>query len=199
MPLTRRQHQILEFLKDNAEHFEQAPTLDELCACLGLRSRGSLHKHIRALIAEGYVEHMNGRRSGVRLTPGLGSADALPFLGRIAAGRQVAAVPQSETIQVPAHLRGHLDCFVLQVAGDSMCEAGILDGDYAVIEHRRTAHNGEIVVALVRGEETTLKKIHQQPDRVMLIPANRGMEPLVFAPAEVEIQGVLVGLMRSYG
>lgn len=199
MPLTRRQHQILEYLKDNAEHFERAPTLDELCACLGLRSRGSLHKHIRALIAEGYVEPMNGRQAGVQLTPGLGSADALPFLGRIAAGRQIAPTPQSETIQVPAHLRGHRDCYVLQISGDSMCEAGILDGDYAVIEHRRTARNGEIVVALVRGEETTLKKIHQTPDRVTLMPANRAMEPLVFSPAEVEIQGVLVGLMRNYG
>ncbi|NEX22097.1 repressor LexA [Thiorhodococcus mannitoliphagus] len=199
MPLTRRQHEILEYLKDNTEHFEQAPTLDQLCACLGLRSRGSLHKHIQALIAEGYVEPIKGRHAGVRLTPGLGSADALPYLGKIAAGRQIAAVPQSETMLVPEHLRTQRDCYVLQVSGDSMREAGILDGDYAVIEHRQTASNGEIVVALVRGEETTLKRIRQESDRILLIAENPDMAPLVFSPSEVEIQGVLVGLMRNYG
>ena len=79
-----------------------------------------------------------------------------------------------------------------------MCEAGILDGDYVVIEHRQTAHNGEIVVALIRGEETTLKRIAQEPGLVTLLPANRALEPLRFEPGEVEIQGVLVGQMRAY-
>ncbi|MBK1723804.1 transcriptional repressor LexA [Thiocystis violacea] len=199
MPLTRRQHEIFEYLKENIEHFAEAPSLDVLCDHLGLRSRGSLRKHIQALVAEGYVEPLHGRHAGVRLTPGLGSEDALPFLGRIAAGRQIEAVPQCETIQVPAHLRTHRNCYVLQVTGDSMCEAGILDGDYVVIEHRRVASNGETVVALVRGEETTLKNIQQEPDRVLLIPRNSAMQPLEFAPHEVEIQGVLVGLMRNYG
>ena len=86
----------------------------------------------------------------------------------------------------------------MQVTGDSMCEAGILDGDYVVIESRDTAHNGEIVVALIRGEEVTLKRIVQEPGRVTLFPANAALAPVSFAPDEVAIQGVLVGQMRAY-
>jgi repressor LexA len=165
---------------------------------LGLSSRGSLHKHVQALIAAGFVEPLDGRHRGIRLVAQEPSTDALPFLGRIAAGRPIEALPQGETIQVPPQLRTAGPCYVLQVRGDSMCEAGILDGDYVVIEHRTTARNGDIVVALIRGEEVTLKRIVQEPGRVTLVPENTALAPVAYAPADIEIQGVVVGQMRAY-
>jgi repressor LexA len=165
---------------------------------LGLRSRGSLHKHVQALIAAGLVEPLNGLRRGIRLAAPASSADTLPLLGRIAAGRPIEALPQAQTIQIPPCLRTAKPCFVLQVTGDSLCEAGILDGDYVVIESRDTAPNGAIVVALIRGAEVTLKRIVQEPGRVTLCPANAALAPIAYAPEEVTIQGVLVGQMRAY-
>lgn len=198
MRLTRRQQQILDFLRENAEQFEHPPTLDEFCAMLGLRSRGSLHKHVQALIEAGFVEPMAGQHRGIRVIADEPVEDGIPFLGKIAAGRPIEALPQPEHIQVPPHLRTDKPCYVLQVVGDSMCEAGILDGDQVVIEQRETARNGEIVVALVRGEEVTLKRILQKPGRTILYPENSAMEAMELDPDEVQIQGVLVGQMRSY-
>jgi repressor LexA len=210
MALTRRQQQVLDRLhrRDNAG--ESPPTLDELCALLGLRSRGSLHKHIQALVAAGLVEPLRGQHRGVRLAPqpqpdpdpdpdpDQARDDLLPLLGKIAAGRPIEAVAQPEQIEVPSHLRTSRPCYVLQVAGDSLCEAGILDGDYVVIEQRDHARNGEIVVALIRGEEVTLKRIMQEPGRVLLYPENSAMQAMEYQPDEVQIQGVLVGQMRAY-
>jgi repressor LexA len=175
MQLTRRQQEIYATLRDNAERFEHPPSYDELCRLLGLSSRGSLHKHIQALVQAG-----------------------IPLIGTIAAGRPIEAVPQPEFMQVPDELLGTRPCYVLRVQGDSMIEAGILDGDYVVIEQRDSARNGEIVVALINNEEATLKRIEQQPGRVMLHPANASLTPLVYSPDEVQIQGVLRGLLRSY-
>jgi repressor LexA len=198
MRLTHRQQQILEVLRQQAADGAPAPSLDGLCGLLGLRSRGSLHKQVQALVAAGLVEPLDRQHRGIRLAPEEPAPDTLPFLGKIAAGRPIEALPQAETIQIPPRLRTARPCYVLQVTGDSMCEAGILDGDYVVIEHRQTARNGEIVVALIRGEETTLKRIVQEPGRVTLVPENSSLEPITLAPEEVEIQGVLVGQMRAY-
>ncbi len=196
--LTPRQQEVLDVLRQHAADFDRPPTLDTLCSMLGLRSRGSLHKHVQALVAAGLVEPPDRRRRGIRPVAQAPDGDALPFLGKIAAGRPIDALPQAETIEVPPRLRTSKPCYVLQVTGDSMCEAGILDGDYVVVEQRETARNGEIVVALIRGEETTLKRILQEPGQVTLLPENRTLEPATFAPEEVAIQGVLVGQMRAY-
>jgi repressor LexA len=198
MRLTRRQQEILDFLRDHAEQLAHPPTLNELCAMLGLRSRGSLHKRVQALVAAGFLESMDGQHRGIRLVPEVSVDEGIPFLGTIAAGRPIEAVPQPEFIQVPPRLRTERPCYVLRVRGDSMRDAGILDGDYAVIEQRETARDGEIVVALVRGEEVTLKRILQEPGRVILYPENSSMAALELDPNEVQIQGVLVGQMRSY-
>jgi repressor LexA len=197
MQVTPRQQQVLERLQQHAADGGEAPSLAGLCALLGLRSRGSLHKHVQALVAAGLVEPLDGLHRGVRLSAAA-AGDALPLLGKIAAGRPIEAVPQAERIEVPPLLRTAGSCYVLQITGDSMCEAGILDGDYVVIEHRDSARNGEIVVALIRGEEVTLKRIWQEPGRVTLVPANATLEPVRYAPEEVAIQGVLVGQMRRY-
>ena len=202
--LTRRQLEIYDYLRDHLDDFPHPPTLDELCEALGLSSRGSLHKQIQALIEAGLVEPMNNQRRGIRLADpdaepaATGDEDVLPLYGRIAAGQPIEAIANPEAIRVPPSLHTDRPCYVLEVKGDSMIEEGILDGDWVVIEQRNQARNGEIVVALVDGEEATLKRIEQQPDRVILHPANSAMEPMVFRPDQVQIQGVLVGQMRSY-
>lgn len=198
MALTRRQQEILTVLRTHAAEHNPPPTLDELCARLGLRSRGSLHKHIQALIGAGFIEPIDGRRRGIRLTEGSSDDAHLPLLGKIAAGRPIAALPQPESIEVPAQLRTGRPCYVLQVEGDSMRDIGILDGDWVVIEQRDHADDGEIVVALIDGEEATLKRILQRPEQVLLYPENSSMAAQEYLPDSVRIQGVLVGQMRRY-
>ena len=198
MQLTKRQAEIYHYLLDNAEHFDHPPTHDELCQALGLSSRGSLHKHIQALIEAGLVEPMDRSHRGIRLVDQGELQAGIPFLGRIAAGRPIEAVTQPEFMQVPDELLGTGPCYILQVRGDSMIEEGILDNDYVVIEQRDSARNGEIVVALVNNEEATLKRIEQQPGQVILHPANASMKPMSYAPDAVQIQGVLRGLLRRY-
>ncbi len=197
--LTRRQREILDCLRDHGRVFDHPPTLDELAAALGLRSRGSLHKQVQALVDAGLVEPMNRTRRGVRLTAqARRREDGLPLLGRIAAGRPIEAVADSERLEVPRSLRTREDCYVLQVRGDSMIEDGILDGDWIVVEPREQASNGEVVVALVDGADATVKRLLQRPGEVVLIPANSAMEPIHLAPGRVSIQGVVVGQMRRY-
>jgi len=196
--LTRRQQQIYNYLIENQASFDQPPSHGELCQALGLASRGSLHKHIQALIRAGLVEPMERSQRGIRLVEQAQEEEGIPLLGTIAAGRPIEAVPQAETMRVPDELLGNRPCYVLRVSGDSMIEAGILDGDYVVIEQRDSAGNGEIVVALVANEEVTLKRIEQKPGQVILHPANAFLKPMTYSPDEVQIQGVLKGLLRSY-
>jgi len=197
--LTRRQRDVLAFLRDNAHRFVHPPTLDELCDAMGLASRGSMHKHVRALVECGLIDRLGHKQRGVRLTErAAASAVAIPFLGYIAAGRPIEALSNAETIEVPQALRRRRACYVLQVRGDSMIEDGILDGDRVVIEQRDAARNGEVVVALIDGQEATLKRIEQRPGKVVLHPANAALAPLTYAPERVQIQGVVVGLMRRY-
>ena len=198
MSLTRRQQEIYAYLLENRDYFDHPPSHDELCQVLGLSSRGSLHKHIQALIQAGLVEPMDRSQRGIRLVEQPQEEDGIPVLGTIAAGCPIEAVAQAETMRVPDQLLGSRPCFVLQVSGDSMIEAGILDGDYVVIEQRDSANNGEIVVALVADEDVTLKRIDQKPGRVILHPENAGMKPMTYLPDEVTIQGVLKGLLRRY-
>jgi len=200
--LTRRQQEIYDYLREHLDDFAHPPTLDELCDALGLKSRGSLHKQIQALIEAGLVEPMNNLRRGIRLVDDeiavAADNDALPLYGYIAAGRPIEAISNPEMIEVPAQLRTANPCYVLEVRGDSMIEEGILDGDWVVIEHREQARNGEIIVALVDGEEATLKRLEKRANEVILHPANSSLSAMHFSPGRVQIQGVLVGQMRRY-
>lgn len=201
VPVTARQQAILEILRECARE-GSSPTLDEICHALGLRSRGSLHKHVRALIQAGLVEAPRGRRRSLRLSAAAAGAgqedDTLPLLGRIAAGHPIEAVGEQERIAVPRQLRGQGACYVLEVRGDSMVDEGILDGDWVIVESRSHARNGELVVALVDGEAATLKRIEQRPGRVILYPANPAHEAQTYPPERVTLQGVVVGQMRRY-
>ena len=209
--LTPHQRRVLEALQQFAAE-GHAPSLDELAEALDLRSRGSLHKHIRALEAAGYVQAARGRHRGIRLTPDVlealatdpgaaseeRSSTTLPLLGRIAAGQPIEAMENPEPVEVPQGLRGKGECYVLEVKGDSMQDAGILDGDWVVIESRSHAQNGEIVVALIDSEHATLKRIEQTPNGVLLHAENPAYPPLHVALEQLQIQGVLVGQMRRY-
>jgi repressor LexA len=203
--LTRRQREIFDFIRDNHANFTYPPTLEELCAALGMASRGSLHKHVSALIDAGLLEpFQSNKQGGIRLTEQAlrlsRSCDvhSLPWVGKIAAGRPIEALEDIQYMTVPEALQSDKPCYVLQIKGDSMIEAGIFDGDWVVVEQRSHAGNGEIVVALVDQSEATLKYIQQTEDSVMLIPANAGMQAMVYRPDQVVIQGVVVGQMRSY-
>jgi repressor LexA len=158
-----------------------------------------MHKHVQGLIEGGLVEPMDGRHRGVRLRrETVEGPGRLPLLGRIAAGRPIEALENPEPVEVPERLRGGGRCYALEVRGDSMVEEGILDGDWIVVESRGHARNGEVVVALIDGEAATLKRIEQRPGVVVLHPANAALVPLEYSPDRVQIQGVLVGQMRSY-
>ena len=197
--LTKRQQNIYDYLLARHAAGDPPPTLDELCDELGLRSRGSMHAQVKALVDSHLVEPMNGKQRGVRVRA---SDERVPtqlaLLGNIAAGRPIEAIEIPEHIDVPAHLRTDNSCYVLRVKGDSMIEDGILDGDCVIIESKDYARNGEIVVALIDGMDATLKRIYQRPNEVVLAPANSDMKPICMSPERVTIQGVVVGQMRSY-
>ena len=122
----------------------------------------------------------------------------LPLHGRIAAGMPIEALEGQSTLPVPAALLGAGEHYALEVSGDSMIEAGILDGDYALVRRTNTARDGEIVVALIRGEEATLKYLHRDHGMIRLDPANGAYDPQIYKPGEVEVQGKLAGLLRRY-
>jgi len=197
--LTRRQQDIYDFLCDYYMSSEIPLTLDELCQAIGMKSRGSMHKHIQALVASGLVQPANKKQRGIRLTNSPSNLNNPIYLrGTIAAGSPIQAFDNPEIFDVPDQLTGKGSCFILQVKGESMIEDGILDGDWVVIEQRNHARNGEIVVALVDGHDATLKHIEQKPGEIILHPANSSMESMHYLTEQVEIQGVLVGQMRSY-
>jgi repressor LexA len=197
--LTRRQQTVFDYICELDSLGAPAPTLDELCEALNLRSRGSMHKHVQALIAAGLVEPMAGKQRGVRLLeqPDKNPAQ-LPLFGYIAAGKPIEAIENPESIEVPPVLRSEKPCYVLKVRGDSMIENGILEGDWVIVEQRDHARNGEIVVALIDGSDATLKRITQRRGQVRLSPANSTMKPMIYSPKRVQIQGVVVGQMRAY-
>ena len=189
----------------NQDNFKHPPTLEELCYGIGVKSRGSLHAHIKALIEANLIEAPERKQRGIRLTEyarqligGSDNESGLPFVGTIAAGRPIEAVETISYMAIPDQLKTQKPCYVLKIKGDSMIEQGIFDGDWVIIEQRSYARNGEIVVALVNKAEATLKFIEQYPHETLLIPANAKMEAMRYKPEQVEIQGVLVGQMRSY-
>ena len=205
LTLTRKQQEIFDFLIQNQDSFRHPPTLEELCASLGVSSRGSLHAHIKALVDAKLIESPERKQRGIRLTDyarqfisGMEAEASLPFVGTIAAGRPIEAVETISYMAIPDQLKTEKPCYVLKIKGDSMVEEGIFDGDWVIIEQRSYARNGEIVVALINKSEATLKFIEQYPHETLLIPANSKMEAMRYKPEQVEIQGVLVGQMRSY-
>ncbi|RMG31245.1 MAG: transcriptional repressor LexA [Gammaproteobacteria bacterium] len=196
--LTPTQRRLLDFLERYWALHGQAPTLAEMGEALGIRSRGTVHRHVQALVAAGHLRRIPGRKRGLALVRGL-EHPALPLLGRIAAGRPIEAIPDEDRLDLAEFLLGP-GRFALRVQGDSMVGAGILDGDTVVVESCEDAPDGAIVVALIDNEEATLKRLRHRPDgTLMLIPENPDLRPLIYPAHRVRIQGRVVGVLRSYG
>jgi repressor LexA len=205
MALTRRQREIYDFISQFVEAQGYSPSLEEIAAAFGLSSVATVHKHVKHLVDKGYLRKAWNRSRSVEPVPAEDAAPSiqLPILGSVAAGRPIEAIePDSgtaETFSVPADMVPHSkDHYVLRVRGDSMIEDQICDGDLVVIEGRREARNGETVVALVDGTEATLKRFYRNGADVKLVPANHTMSPMEFHASQVEIRGVVRGLIRNF-
>jgi repressor LexA len=200
LPLTKRQREILDYLHDFIQQHGYAPSLEEIGRRFGLSSLATVHKHLTNLQEKGFIKRAWNRSRSVEMIPtnSPGRAIELPLLGYVAAGSPIEAVASSETIAVPEDLVGRRDTYVLRVRGNSMIDEQICDGDFVIVEDRKTAQNGETVVALLGGSDVTLKKLYRENGRVRLQPANPAMQPLFIDPDQLQVQGVVVGVMRKY-
>jgi repressor LexA len=200
MALTRRQREVLDVIREFIGTNGYSPSLEEIGSTLGLSSVATVHKHVTHLVDKGLVRRVWNQNRSIELAEGTaGRALDLPLYGTIAAGFPLEAIPSTETITVPADMvSGRGRTFVLKIQGDSMTGEQIREGDYVVIEERQTARDGETVVALVDGSEATLKRFYRDGSTVRLQPAHPTMQPIVLAAERVQVQGVVVGLIRKY-
>jgi repressor LexA len=200
LPLTKRQREVLDYLNDFIQQHGYAPSLEEIGRRFGLSSLATVHKHLTNLQEKGFIKRAWNRSRSVEMVQMRtgGRAIELPLLGYVAAGSPIEAVAGNETIAVPENLAGKRDSYVLRVKGDSMIDEQIRDGDYVIVEDRRSADNGEMVIAMLHGSDVTLKKLYREHGRIRLQPANPAIQPIVVSPDDVQIQGVVVGVMRKY-
>lgn len=202
MPLTRRQSEILAFIRQYSGDQGYAPTLQEIGNRFGLSSVATVHKHVAQLVAKGYLKR--GRRNASRDlevvgdSPTAGRSVAVPLLGSVAAGLPIEALPDAEEVWLPEQWLGRRRTYALRVRGNSMIDEQIRDGDVVVVEERETARNGETVIALVDGENVTVKQYQRRGAIIRLIPANQSMEPLEYPEERVRIQGVVTGVLRRF-
>jgi len=201
MYLTRRQKEILDFLNGFIAEHGYAPTIEEIGEHFSLRSLATVHKHLSNLQEKGLIKRAWNRSRALELVPSEVKVQAveLPLLGRVAAGTPIEAIEASETIFVPEDMVGRRETYVLQVKGDSMIDEQIRDGDFVIVENRRTARDGEMVIALLDGDSTTLKKLYREGGgKVRLQPANARVKPIVVDQDRLRIQGVVIGVLRKY-
>ena len=215
--LTAKQHELLLFIDAQLAKTGISPSFEEMKEALDLKSKSGVHRLISALEERGFIRRLANRARALEVlkvpetksTPATASVTVLPpraandildipLHGRIAAGTPIEALQGTDTLPVPAALLGPGEHYALEVAGDSMVEVGILDGDYALVRKTDTARDGEIVVALVNNEEATLKTYRREGQMIRLDPANRMYEPQRYRPEQITIQGRLAGLIRRY-
>ena len=235
--LTKKQLELLTFLKNHLKKNDVPPSFDEMKDALNLKSKSGIHRLVSALEERGFIRRLPNRARAIEIIkttaiePSIKSVNetlpqrqfspnvipgnfpqairsednehnqiiALPLYGKIAAGDPIEAINDlSQNIAVPKSLLGQGDHYALQVEGDSMVEAGIFDGDTAIIKKCENAENGTIVVALVKNEEVTLKKLRKRNNSIALEPANPQYETRIFGPDQVKLQGKLVGIIRKY-
>lgn len=220
--LTAKQHELLRFIHDRLAETGVSPSFEEMKEALDLKSKSGVHRLISALEERHFLRRLPNRaralevvrlpeeavpaRSAVvadldavrRARQAGAAARPVPLVGRIAAGLPIEAIEDHEDLAVPATLLGPGEHYALQVVGDSMVEAGIFDGDFALIRKADEARDGEIVVALIDGSEATLKYFHREKGMVRLDPANVAHEPQRYLASRVKIQGKLAGLLRRY-
>lgn len=225
--LTAKQHELLVFINQRLDESGISPSFEEMKAALDLKSKSGVHRLIGALEERGFIRRLANRaralevmkmpeggnvggnnvarfapvketKPQIQIPVAANDVMEIPLHGKIAAGVPIEALEGQNSLSVPMALLGAGEHYALEVSGDSMIEAGILDGDYALIRKANTARDGEIVVALVRGEEATLKYLRREGQQIRLDPANGSYEPQYYAPHEVEVQGKLAGLLRRY-
>jgi len=206
MAITRRQRQLYDFISEFVQKNGYSPSFDEIRVGLKLSSLATVHKHISNLEKKGLLTRDYNRSRSIDLLPPKGrlkqamsvnTAMVLPIMGRIAAGQPIEAIQNPETISLADFVRSK-EVFVLEVSGQSMQDEAILDGDYVLVEKTRTAHNGDIVVALVDGADATLKRFYHEGENIRLQPSNKAMTPIIVPAASVEIQGRVIGVLRKY-
>ena len=202
MPLTKRQKEILDYITGFIGDQGYAPSFEEIAKAFGYSSLATVHEHLSNLERKGYIRKSYNESRSIETVPEDGSASAigLPLLGAVAAGLPIEAIQDQESLSVPVDMvRPGKDNFVLRVEGDSMIDEQIRDGDYIVVSSQSTALDGEVVVALVQGENATVKKLYREAgNRVRLQPANPTMDPIFVNPARLQLQGVVVGVIRKY-
>ena len=200
LALTRRQREIYDFIRDYVTSRGYSPSLEEIGAHFGLSSVATVHKHVQHLVEKGWLRKAwNRSRSVEPVESDPSGYVALPLLGLVAAGAPIEAIEVEERVAVPREMvRRRQESFALRVRGDSMIEEHICDGDTIVVESRSEARNGDTVVALIRGSEATLKKFYRRGAKVVLEPANQALRPIEVPAEEVQIRGVVRGLLRAY-
>ena len=203
MALTRRQRELYDFISHFVQKHGYSPSFEEIGKGLGLSSLATVHKHVSNLEKKGLLKRDYNRSRSIDLLAPKGkmklafAPGVLPLVGRIAAGRPVETFEQPDTISL-ADITRAKDVFVLEVRGDSMQDEHIVDGDYVLVEKVSTARNGEIVVALVEGAETTLKRFYKEGAIISLQPSNPAVQPILVPAAAVQIQGRVIGVLRKY-
>jgi len=202
MPLTKRQKEILDFIHGFIDENGYAPSFEEIAHSFGYSSLATVHEHLSNLERKGYIRKSYNESRSIEMVPegDAHGSSVLPLLGRVAAGLPIEAIQDQETLSVPADMvRPGQDNFVLKVEGDSMIEEQIRDGDYIVVSSQPTALDGDVVVALVGGDSATVKRLYREPgNRIRLQPANAAMDPLVLDANDVQVQGIVVGLIRRF-
>jgi repressor LexA len=200
MSITRRQKEVLDFIGESLSKNGFSPSYEEIAHGLDLRSLATVHKHINNLQAKGLLQRTHNRSRSIDLTPDRAeprNALSLKLVGQIAAGQPIDATELKEEISL-GDIVGSKDVFALKVRGDSMRDDHILDGDFVLVEKTNAARQGEIVVAIVKGSDTTLKRFYIEGDTVRLQPANAEMKPIYVPAKSVAIQGRVLGIMRKY-
>lgn len=205
MPLTKRQKQVLDFIARFQDDNGYCPSYEEIAHGLDLASLATVHKHISALETKAYLKRGFNQSRSLELAPKYLQeqrrsrlSTEVPLLGRIAAGSPVESVAQRETLNF-ADFTANPNTFALEVRGDSMIDDHICNGDLILLEKVSQARDGDVVVALVGGEETTLKRFYREPgDQVRLQPANAALKPIIVPARSVQIQGKLLAVLRKY-
>ena len=218
--LTAKQHELLLFIHRRLEGSGISPSFEEMKEALDLKSKSGVHRLISALEERGFIRRLPNRARALEVvkmpenvaTDPVAKATSapshtpepandvieIPLHGKIAAGMPIEALESDRSLPVPAALLGPGDHYALEVSGDSMIEAGIFDGDYALVKKSDTARDGDIVVALVDDEEATLKYLFHDGGRIRLDPANASYSAQVYEDRQIKVQGKLAGLLRRY-
>lgn len=201
MSLTKKQKQVLDYIKEYINENEVSPTQVEIKEHFGFKSLGSVQDYIRYLKNAGYLENDANSVRGLKpIDPNADTAEnsiSIPLHGSVAAGNPIEAIEGQETIDIPAYMVRTGHHYALTVSGESMIEDGILDGDMIVVKEQSTASNGQTVIAVI-DNEATVKRYYKKSKKIELHPANSTMKPIIVDGGDFQIKGILVGLIRSY-